>query len=235
MRTTRSRRRVPALSTVAGALFGATRQAILALLFGRPDEAFYLREIARTAGVTASSLQRDLATLTDVGIIERTMRGNQVYFRANRRCPVFEDLRGLVVKTFGVTDVLREALAPLAPAVAVAFVHGSVARGDDRPGSDIDLVVVGEAKFEEVVEALRGAERRVGRELNPTVYPRQEFARKVRERNHFVATVLGDKKLFLIGGENELRDLAQGRLGQAAPSRKAGDRKPARSRRPVPR
>ncbi len=235
MRTQPRRRPVRRDTTVAGALFGASRRAILALLYGRPDEAFYLREIARTAGLTPSSLQRDLATLTDAGIVERTRRGHQVYFRANRECPVFDELRGLVVKTFGVLDVLRDALAPLEPRVAIAFVYGSVARGEDRPGSDVDVLVVGDVKFGEVVEALAASELRLGREVNPTVYPRHEFARKLRERDHFLATVVADKKLFLVGGENELRDLARSAADQAASVRKAGNRKPPRGRRSLPR
>lgn len=234
MRTSRKRPATPPPSA-GGALFGSARRAVLAVLFGRPDEAFYLREIARLAGVAPSSLQRELATLAAAGIIERTTRGNQVHFTANRNSPVFEELRGLVVKSFGIADVLTAALASLAARIAVALVHGSIARGDDRPGSDIDLLIVGEVTFEEIVEALHGAERRLGREINPTVYPRREFARKARDRNHFVATVLADRKLFLIGGESELRELAQGRIGQAAPPRKAGGREPARGRRPVPR
>src|SRR3990172_4867843 len=109
------------------------------------DEEFYLRELARSSGTTASSLQRDLAALARAGIVLRTARAHQVYFRANRACPVFDELRGLVVKTFGVADLLREALRPLADRIDAAFVYGSVARGEKRSGSDIELLKVGEA------------------------------------------------------------------------------------------
>ena len=225
---------LPAAS-IASVLFGKSTQAILAVLYGRPDEEFYLRELARSSGTAPSSLQRDLAALSRAGIVVRTTRGHQVYFRANRACPVFDELRGLVTKTFGLADVLKEALRPLADRIDAAWVYGSVARGEERSGSDIDLLVVGEAGFGEVIEALAPAQRRLARELNPTTFPREEFAAKVREGNHFLATVLKDAKLFLIGGEDELESLA--RQGRAANPQvlKKGNRRPARAGRSKPR
>jgi predicted nucleotidyltransferase len=229
MRTTHAdaRRRSP----LASALFGKSMQAILARLYGRPDEAFYLRELARLTGTTASSLQRELAALTRAGVIERTVRGQQVYFRANRACPVFDELRGLVVKTFGIADVLKDALQPLADRIDAAFVYGSVARGEERAESDIDLFVVGSVSSGDVVEALVPARQRLGREINPTVFPRAEFSAKARERDHFLTTVLGERKLFLIGGDDELEDLARPRRAAGAQSVKKGNRWPARARR----
>jgi len=218
-------------SSVASVLFGKSMQAILAVLYGRPDEEFYLRELARSSGTTASSLQRDLAALARAGIVLRTERGHQVYFRANRACPVFDELRGLVVKTFGVVEILKEALRPLADRIDAAFVYGSVARGEERAGSDIDLLAVGEAGFGELIEALAPAQRRLAREINPTIFPRGEFALKVRAGNHFLATVLEEPKLFLIGGQDELESLA--RQGRAANPQtlKERNRRPARAGR----
>jgi uncharacterized protein len=204
----------PAAASLASALFGKSMRAILATLYGRPDEEFYLRELARVTATTASSLQRDLAALVGAGIVLRALRGHQVYFRANRACPVFDELHGLVVKTFGVADVLKQALQPLADSIDAAFVYGSVARGEERAASDIDLFVVGEVSFGDVIEALAAAQRKLGREINPTVFPPAEFADKVHEDNHFVTTVLGEKKLFVIGGENELESVV--RKGRAA-------------------
>ncbi len=206
-------------------------RAILATLYGRPDEEFYLRELARAAATTASSLQRDLAALVDAGIVLRAARGHQVYFRANRACPIFDELRGLVVKTFGVADVLKHALQPLADGIEVAFVYGSIARGEERAVSDVDLFVVGEVPFGDVVEALTQAQRKLGREINPTVFPPAEYAAKVREGNHFVTTVFADRKLFVIGGENELEGVARKRRAAAAQAVKQGNRRPARTGR----
>jgi len=206
-------------------------QAILAALFGRPDEEFYLRELARMSATSPSSLQRDLAALVDAGIVLRAVHGHQVYFRANRACPVFDELRGLVVKTFGVADVLKQALGPLSGSIEAAFVYGSVARGEERATSDIDLFVVGEAAFGEVVEALAPAQRKLGREINPTVFAPAEFADRASEENHFVTTVLADKKLFLIGDENELESVARKRGNAGAQAVKKGNRRTVRAGR----
>lgn len=224
---TRSKR-LPAAASLASALFGKSMQVILATLYGRPDEEFYLRELARVAATTASSLQRDLAALVGAGIVLRAVRGHQVYFRANRACPVFDELRGLVVKTFGVTDVLKQALQPLSDGIDVAFVYGSVARGEERAASDIDLIVVGEVSFGDVIEALTPAQRKLGREINPTVFSPVEFADRLREANHFVSTVLAEKQLFVIGGANELEGVVRKRRAAGAQAVNKGNRRPAR-------
>ena len=212
-------------------LFGRSMRAVLGLLFSHPERAFYLREIARTAGTSPSSLQRELAALSAAGLIVREARGHQVYFRASRDSPLFEELRGIVVKTFGVADVLRSALAPLASAIHTAFIYGSLARGEARPESDVDVMVVGDPAFAAVVERLRPAEGALGRSVNPTVYPAVELSEKAAAGNAFLATVLGEPKIFLIGDERELRALAEGRAPQAPQARKAGNRKPRRARR----
>jgi predicted nucleotidyltransferase len=218
-------------SDPAAVLFGRSMRAVLGLLFSHPERAFYLREIARAAGTSPSSLQRELAALTGAGLIVREARGHQVYFRANPDSVLFEELRGIAVKTFGVADVLRDALAPLARRVRAAFIYGSLARGEARPESDADVMVVGELAFAEVVERLRPAEAALRRSVNPTVYPAVEFAKKAAAGEGFVAEVLRQPKIFLIGGEPELRDLAEGRARQAPPTGKAGNRKPRRARR----
>jgi predicted nucleotidyltransferase len=180
------------------------------------------------AATAPSSLQRDLAALVGAGIVLRAVRGHQVYFRANRACPIFDELRGLVVKTFGVADVLKQALQPLSGNIDAAVVYGSVARGEERAASDIDLFVVGEVSFGDVIEALAPVQRKLGREINPTVFPPVEFAGKVRESNHFVTTVLAEKKLFVIGGENELESVARKRRAAGAQAVNKGNRRPAR-------
>lgn len=215
----------------AAVLFGRSMRAVLGLLFNHPEQAFYLREIARAAGTTPSSLQRELAALTAAGLILREARGHQVYFRANAASPLFQELRGIVVKTFGVADVLRDALAPLARRIRAAFVYGSLARGEARPESDVDVMVIGEVTFADVVESLSAAEASLRRSVNPTVYPGVEFSGKATAGNAFLAGVLEAPKIFLIGGEGELRELAEGGAPQAPQSRTAGNRKPRRAGR----
>ena len=215
----------------AAVLFGRSMRAVLGLLFGHPERSFYLREIARAAGTSPSSLQRELAALSAAGLIVREARGHQVHFRANPDSPLFDELRGIVVKTFGVADVVRAALAPLAGAVHIAFIYGSLARGETRAESDVDVMVVGDPEFVDLVERLRPAEAALRRSVNPTVFPAVEFVEKAAAGNGFLATVLAEPKIFLIGDERELRELVEGRAPQAPQPRKAGNRKPHRARR----
>ena len=140
-----------------------------------------------------------------------------MYFQANREAPIFPELQGLFAKTAGITDLLREALAPLDKRVLVAFVFGSAARGELRAPSDIDLLVVGDAPFKDVVGALAGAQERIGRDINPTVYPPNEFRTKLRAKHHFLTTVLSEARMFIIGGDDELAGLGAKRLADKAP------------------
>ena len=205
---------VPDMSTeshgmpISVALFSKNRRAVLALLFGHPDQDFYLRQIVRACGGGVGAIQRELKQLGDAGIIQRTARHNQVFFQANTACPVFEELKSLVVKTAGVVDVLRAALAPLADRIMVAFIFGSVARAEQNRESDVDFVVVGQLAFSEVVESLADAQQHLAREVNPVVYSHEEFRAKVATGHHFLASVLRKPKVFLIGDDDELTRLA---------------------------
>jgi predicted nucleotidyltransferase len=192
---------------LAASLFGKTRRAILSLLYGHADESFYLRQIARTTGIGLGSMQRELKNLTDTGIIIREVRGKQVYYQANAQCPIFNELKNITRKTFGVADVLRQSLAPKADEVRVAFIFGSVAKSNDNRRSDIDVMVVGRISFGDVVSLFSPAEEQLGREINPVVYAINEFKKKVKEDHHFVRTVLEDEKIFLIGDEDELKGM----------------------------
>lgn len=190
-------------------LFGKTRQAVLAFLYGRADTSFYTKQVLDAVKIGRGTVQRELKNLTDTGIITREVQGRQVYYRANEKCPIFNELKSIVRKTFGVADVLRQSLSPKADKVQVAFIFGSVARSADDRRSDIDLMVVGRITFGEVVSLLKPAEEKVGREVNPVVYPVAEFKKKVKEDHHFVKTVLEEEKIFVIGDEDEFRKLAE--------------------------
>lgn len=186
-------------SPLAAALFGKSMRAILGLLYGRPEKRFYVREIARAAGMTPSSLQRDLATLQRAGIIERREEGRQVYYRADPRCPIFEELKAIAAKTFGVAEVLRTALRPKAKRIHAAFVYGSVAKGTAAPGSDVDLLVIGDLAPSEVAVDLAKARERLGREVSLLAYSPAEFAALAAEGNSFATRVLQGPVIWLIG------------------------------------
>ena len=193
--------------SVAAALFGKTQRALLALFFVRPEQSFYLRQIVRTAGIGQGAAQRELARWVQAGLLVRSRRGNQVHYQANTGSPVFAELKGLTVKTAGVADVLRDALAGLADRIKLAFIHGSVARGTEEAGSDVDVLVVGAVTFAEIAAALHGTQEKLGREVNPTVYAAREFRKKLSAGHHFLTAAAVAPKMFLIGGERELKRL----------------------------
>lgn len=205
-------------SRSTSALFGATRRAILALLFSHSSETYYLRQIARVTGLGLGGVQRELKNLTAAGILRRTVRGNQVCFQANDKNPVFPDLKSLITKTAGVGGVLHSALAPLASRIKVAIIFGSIARGDDRAESDVDLLIVGSTSFGEVTSALAPAQKSLAREINPAVFPPAEFRAKLKARQHFLTSVLQQPKIFVIGDELEL-----GRLGSKRMARRTSN------------
>lgn len=183
-------------------LIGDYHLRLLALLLLRPGEDFYLRQIARLTGVPVGPARRELERFVKAGLIHRRRVGNQVRYEADRTNPVFPELRRLLQKTVGLADVLREALEPLASRIELAFVFGSVARGEEGPRSDIDLMVVGDVGFQEVVGTLFPLHERLGREINPVVMKPEEFQRRKKE-NSFIERVMNGDKLLLMGTLDE--------------------------------
>ena len=185
-------------------LFPKVRQAVLAKTLLFPHRSWYLSDLAKEIGLTPSSLQRELSNLVESGVLIRREEGNRVYFQANPDCPFLQDLQGLLAKTAGIVDVLREALGPISGRILTAFVYGSIAQGKALSTSDVDLMVVGEVGLSDLAPLLRDAEKRLGREVNATTYSREEFAKKVAAGDHFVRTVLGAAKLPVVGRAHEL-------------------------------
>jgi predicted nucleotidyltransferase len=189
----------PVNNNLSATLFGKTRRAVLALLYGHADEAFYIRHIVRVAGAGHGAVQRELKQLTDSGIIQRMERGKQVYYQANIKCPIFAELKSVIVKTAGLADVLREALAPLAEQIASAFVYGSMANGEAISASDIDLLVVGNIDEMALHGALSQAENRLARPVNYTLMSQLEFDKRRSEKGGFLARVLSGPKIMILG------------------------------------
>jgi predicted nucleotidyltransferase len=191
----------PSLSDV---LFSKTQQRVLGVLFGRPERSFFANEIVRLAGGGFGAVHRELAALEAAGLVTVQRVGNQKHYQANRAAPIFEELRGIIVKTVGVADVLRSALAPIAPRVHAAFVYGSVAKGTDTAKSDVDLMVIGDGLgYGDVFSLVSGAEQILGRKVNPTVLGQSELAKRSRN-DGFHSRVLAQPKIFVIGSPDDL-------------------------------
>jgi len=153
-------------------------------------------------------IRLSIAGLEKMGIKVCQKEGRQKYYQANAECAIFKELRGLALKTTGVADVLRGVLAPLAKRIRVAFIYGSLALGEECAASDVDILVIGNVKFADVVSVLGPVQDTLGREVNPAVYPPNEFRSKLAEGHHFLKTVMNGNRVFLIGDERELARLA---------------------------
>ena len=199
-------------SRLGQVLFGRTRLAVLSWLYGHPGEAYYLSELKRHTEVGQGALQRELVTLTEAGLLERTTRGRHVFFAASTDNLIYEELRSILAKTSGAADSLRQGLEPLRDRIAVAFIYGSVANGSERASSDLDLAIVGDVGFGDVVDALSLTQSRLGRDINPTVFRASEFHHRLQTGDHFLSALMSGSKVFVVGDEHELERLATQRL-----------------------
>jgi len=198
-------------ANLAETLFSTYRRRVLAVLLLHPERSYYVRELARLTEVPPGSLHRELRLLTDTGLLLRQPVGNQVQYRANRECPVFEELAGFFRKTAGLADVLREALVPLAGQIRLAFIFGSVARGQEDASSDVDVLAVGDVTFADVVVALAPTRERLGREVNSVVMTAESFGEKYHQQDGFVVRIVQGAKIWLIGTADVLAELTQDR------------------------
>lgn len=190
---------------LADALFTLVQQRVLGLLFGQPKRRFQSAELIRLAGSGTGAVHRVLTRLADAGLITTVRQGNQKYYQANPDSPVFAELQGLVVKTVGLVEPLRQTLAPTSGAIHAAFVYGSVARGTDHADSDIDLMIVSDTLgYPDVFEKLKPAEVALGRPVNPNVMTRAEWRKKRMQPDSFAARIAAQPKLFVIGSEDAL-------------------------------
>jgi predicted nucleotidyltransferase len=194
-------------SSIGDALFTKTQQRVLGLLYGRPEQSFYLNEIVRLAAIGKGSVNRELESLCAAGLLTVSRQGNQNHYQANPSNPIFHELKAIIQKTFGVVDILKAALVSVSPKIEQAFVYGSVAKGSEHAGSDIDLMLVtDDVSYGEVLELLSGAEQQLGRTINITLYSRAEFSERQSGGQAFIKRVLAQPKLWLVGSDKDSRD-----------------------------
>ena len=191
-------------------LLGSTLRAkVLGWLFTHPDERFFVRQLTALLDLDSANLSRELARLEKMGLLVSTTSGKQKYYQSNQKSPIFNELHGLMIKTAGVADILRSALEPVGKKIIVAFIFGSVANRTEDRASDIDVMIIGDISFGDVVDLFSPAEKTLHRDISPVVYPVEEFQQKLKSDHHFVTSVLEGEKIFLIGDENELNRLSQ--------------------------
>jgi predicted nucleotidyltransferase len=208
--------------SIASVLFSGTQQRLLSALLLNSHQPVYAMALANHLGVRPSTLQRDLAKFTAAGILKMSRNGNRTYFQANEECPVFPELRSLLIKTAGLVDVLRGELVPLAPKIKMAAVYGSFASGTETSRSDIDLLIVGSVKMIDLSPLLEQATGKLRRQINPSLYTPEEFSQKAR-RSHFVQSVLGKPLLFLLGSNSDLEAITGRRPHRGGADKQTGD------------
>jgi predicted nucleotidyltransferase len=192
-------------SSLADALFSTVQQRVLGLLFGQPERSFYTAELIQLVGAGSGAVQREIARLEQSGLITLRRSGAQKHYQANRKSPLFAELRSIARKTIGLAEPVRAALSPLREQIAAAFVYGSVAKRGDTARSDIDLMVVGDAlTYGDVYRVLEPLGTSLGRIVNPTVYSRAEWDKRLSSGNSFLVRVLAQPKLWIIGTEHDL-------------------------------
>ncbi|MCP4764887.1 MAG: MarR family transcriptional regulator [Gammaproteobacteria bacterium] len=190
-------------------LFSRYRRQVLALLLLRPDERFHVRELERLTGVSAGSLHRELKAMAQAGLLTSERQGNQVLYQADRSCSIFEELASIFLKTVGLATLLKDALAPLASRIQLAFVFGSMASGKQHAHSDLDICILGDVDLAEVVKALGSAQEMLQREINPVVMSAIRFIDQLSHHDRFAERICDELKVFVIGDDDEFGKLIE--------------------------
>lgn len=191
------------MEAAASVLFGKTRQAVLAILFDQPERAYYLRELARQAGISPGALQHELGQLQKADLIERSQDGNRVVYRANTAHPIFPELQSIVRKTCGLPAQIKAGLAPLTAHIRFAALYGSVAKGRNHARSDVDLLIVGDISLGQALAAVSPVESRIGREIGVRLYSAEDFRKRRTQGDPFLDNVLGGSMTRLIGTSDD--------------------------------
>lgn len=192
-------------------LFSPYRRQVLALLLMRSDERFHVRELERLTGISAGSLHRELKAMAEAGLLIRSRQGNQVLYQADRTCSIFEELASIFRKTVGLGSLLKEALSPIANSIEAAFVFGSMASGKQHAGSDLDICVLGDVDYVDVVKVLGEVHSKLRRDINPVVMTVDKYLDQLAHHDRFVERLENEPRIFVIGGEHELEELRKDR------------------------
>ena len=192
------------MTTLTSILFGQYRSRVLGLLLLHPEQAYYLRQIASLTGTTPGTLQREMIKLEQAELVTVKKIGNQTHYQANRSCPIFEELASILRKTSGLVDVLLQALLPVENQIQCAFIFGSTAGGNASAGSDIDIMIIGDLEFADVVATLHPYQETLGREINPKLFTGKDWIKLIQDNGAFIRDVLDKPKLYIIGNEHDL-------------------------------
>ena len=195
------------MNLLAEILSSKIRGEVFRILFGVDENALHLREIERRSGLTIGTVQQEIKKLLKLDLIKRRKDGNRIYYQANKEHPLYTEIRNIVLKTTGLAEVIKGALSA-SPDIKIAFVFGSIAHHTEKAASDVDLMVIGTLGLRKLTGLLTGISARVGRDINPHVFSEKEFVKRKKGDDHFLNHVLESPKIFIIGTENDLAEMA---------------------------
>ena len=199
-----------ASTSIADTLFTKTQQRVLGLLYGKPDSSFYTNEIMRYAGMGRGTISRELNRLSSSGLVSVTRQGNQLHYQANKDNPVYSDLLNLIRKTFAIVDVIKAALLPVNEQIELAFIYGSMAKGEDTIKSDVDLMLVSPSiTYADVMRVLSDAEDTVGRPINPSIYTAEQVKNRLDDKNAFMSRVMEQPKIWVKGQDDDISNIGK--------------------------
>lgn len=184
------------------------RKELLRYYFLHPGNRYYLRELERLLKFPVGNIRREMAKLKKLGLFISEKVGNLVYYSLNKNCPLYNEIKNIVLKTIGVGDIFRERLQKL-EGIEYALIYGSFAKGEEIASSDIDVMIIGEVSPDKLTSALHEVEDQIGRTVNYVSFSRKEVKQRIKRKNHFILNVLKDKKIMILGGENELQRLGR--------------------------
>ena len=199
------------MSSILKLFANPTLAEILGLLFLNPDEEFYQLDLAKRTQKALIQVQRALKILEEIGLVSSTRRGRMIYYKIVKSHPAFEDLKRLFLKTISLDESIRQALLPLGEDIQAAFIFGSIARVDESPDSDIDLFIITDVSLREIMKVLSPLSKELSRELNPVVFGFEEFQNKTSKKDHFLLEILHSPKLWIVGNDKTLKQMATGR------------------------
>jgi predicted nucleotidyltransferase len=180
-----------------------TRKELFRLYFTKPDQEYYLRELERILNTPVSMIRKELTRLEEDGVFLSRRKGNSTYYLLNDSYPLFNELKSIVFKTIGIQGLLREIMSKM-KGIEVAFIYGSFAKHEENAKSDIDLLLIGELDDSRLLREIHKLEERLKREINYTIFRKDEFKQKIKEKDPFIMDLLKNPKIFLVGDQNDL-------------------------------
>jgi predicted nucleotidyltransferase len=201
------------MNTLDQLLSSRIRAGLFRVLFGLREAELHVRELGRQCGFHEATTRQELGKLKRLDLVSERRDGNRAYYRANSAHPLYPEIHRLVLKTCGLVELVGDALK--GANVRVAFVFGSVARGEENARSDVDLMVVGSVGLRTLSSMLSGLAEKVGREINPHAMTESEYRKRLKGKDHFVTHVLAGPKLFVVGTEDDFESMEKQRLAKS--------------------